>query len=223
MGKRKQLDFVELEKDLREKLAEDGKPAAPDKKFSKTDLWYWSTDRAAYDPKAVVGRKFSSCDEPRSAFYSIPPLENVPTANRVLVVSTKYEGQVLDRVLERVKSAPDSASALEQVRQELYTSGDGKRSLEKGLSVGDLWTEIAQENGEIVRCARMAAFWEKFFGAEKFMDELDKITVPKRMITTGLIRTYGYMGGCTDDVSGRLKEIAEHWKMPVNFITSCAP
>lgn len=71
--------------------------------------------------------------------------------------------------------------------------------------------------------ACVGSFWEQFFGEDKFLDNIDRINVPRAIIGTGSMRNYNAYGGETMDVRERLEEIASAWNIPIQLIESWAP
>lgn len=75
----------------------------------------------------------------------------------------------------------------------------------------------------IAYASRVGTFWEKFFGVDNFLDDVDKRSAPEEIVATGNIRNYNWAGGQTVNISTRLDEIARKYEVPIRFITPFAP
>jgi hypothetical protein len=77
----------------------------------------------------------------------------------------------------------------------------------------------------LVFCARPELFWPKFFRdlraedeEDEFLDE-DNHSLPALIVSAGHMRDYNYpYGGCTIDVSRRIQDIADAWKVPIELV-----
>jgi hypothetical protein len=63
-------------------------------------------------------------------------------------------------------------------------------------------------------CSDIGDFWDAFFGAERFINSIGKLSVPCLIIGTGEMRNHPAMGGETLWVERRLENIAEIWRVP---------
>ena len=177
-----------------------------DAEINRTTLWFWMTDV-----------KPQRCDYPGLFFNSTPPLAEASLGNRILIVGTNREVSDMNYGLEDLGGLM-IACQKHGWSQELVSNAKRAGSVvrevmhEKGIDSQDAkYTYASSTNG----------FWHKFFGKKKFLDSKN-VSIPKLIISTGLIRDYREGAGASENVRERLTEIASSWKIPIEFIPSWA-
>ncbi len=181
-----------LEEKVRKRSAELGHPTRGS--ILRTIMWYYKLFEKDIQRKVQIdpwdGRDF----------YADPPIKNPKSSSRVLVIGTKVE----------VRNIAEMFESPERINENNPPEYNHKaRSRLKKL------IEEARQ-GTVEYCAQLNQFWSAFFGEEDFLD--DPITLPTKMIATGLMRDY--MDGCGmyRHIKERLKEISFTYNVPLEFI-----
>lgn len=174
--------------------------------IDKTMVWIWNTDIFEKEGDYEI-----------VWFNATPPVSEAYSDNRLLLVGTKCEVGDIYYGLEKFGELIEQFSKRE-VRKEIVDTAKRAR-----ISIEEKVNEIGIEMNDLkyTYCATTGIFWEKFFDQERFLDN-PKITVPRAIIATGLIRNYCEGAGSTIDVTDRLKNIADAWNIPIRFISSWA-
>ena len=195
---------------LRKRLNKIGKN---DLKITKTNYWHWLVEKN---------------DFPQQYFYATPPIGEAQQLNRILITGTKVETRDMYDILKGLET-------YQRVMKELQ--GKNQRSSEETKFLPEnqegqtgsgliLATRSLEEYGVAPKydfCGRVGSFWPIFFDEEYFLDNLEKISIPRAIIGTGFMRNYDACGGETRFVGDRLEKIAQEWDIPIQFIDSWAP
>jgi hypothetical protein len=202
---------------LRVALAKAGNP---DNDITKTLLWHWGVEKG---------------DFPESFFYATPPVGQAPIVDRILITGTKVETrdmytilkgmEVYQRVMREIASRHKDASKTLLSTPKRSLAAIETSAMQHGSELSITESALAQYGvaPQYTFSATVGSFWKQFFGIENFLDNMDKITLPKAIIGTGFMRNYSQFGGETMSVRSRLEQIANEWDIPIQITESWAP
>jgi len=180
-----------------------------DTPVTKTSLWQYSVYRQ------------SGCSKDDSIYISRnPPVLEASPSERFLVCSTRSEGNVFNKIFG---NKSDNKLELQEEAKNFLKVFHQKHLPVEDMNVNKIVEirDMAKSGGEIQYCFCTDTFWQNFFNTKYFLDE--PVTIPKRMIATGYLRNYIEGAGETKNCSKRLEKIAHKWKVPIDFVGTCAP
>ena len=195
--------------DLLRRLVEVGRP---DEEITKTMYWRWLVERD---------------DFPEEFFNNTPPIGEAPESDRILIAGTNVETRDMYKILQGLETYQRVRNEIQNRYKMPAENISGIETLlkehDQELIVSTDYLEKYDVQPEYVFSSRVGSFWEDFFGEKDFLDNLDKISIPSAIITTGYMRNRNKYGGQTLNVKERLKEIASAWDIPLKIIKSWAP
>jgi hypothetical protein len=196
-----------LYSELRRVLDGQGKTDIP---VTKTSLWQYSLyKKSGFQDNGIIYLRGN------------PPVSKTGSSKRILVCSTRSESDVLNRIFDK-KLCNNDLELKEEAKNYLnmfhknHLPGEDMNveklaEIRNAIKIGD----------EIHYCFSTDTFWQNFFNSPRFLDE--SVTIPEGMISTGYLRNYIDGAGGTIECSKRLKQIAGKWKVPIDFVGTCAP
>jgi len=165
-----------------------------------TDFWSW----LKANQNAFRGFK--------SSFYNNPPISRARFSNQIMFIGTKaqlpyFSKYMTDAGLMYGMKKRKENSVLLSILHGLLTQNQNQINLG---GVNDFYFEF---------CYRVGNFWEVFFGQEKFIDNIDQVSVPCAIISTGLMQDHSCSEGKAIEAEERLKEIASIWGIPYYYLS----
>ncbi len=181
-----------LEEKVRKRSAELGHPVRGH--VPRTTMWYFKL----FEKDIQRGAHIDPWDG--RDFYADPPVKNPKPSNRFLVAGTKVELRNLAEMFEN----PGEINEGNPPEYDHKARSHLKKLIEE------------TKQGVVEYCSQLNDFWSAFFGEEDFLDK--PMTLPKKMIATGLMRDYlgGY--GMYRHVEERLRKISSTYHIPLELI-----
>ncbi len=140
--------------------------------------------------------------------YSDPYLANVLSSDKILVVGTNIELNVL----EKLKNGEINFDLISSLDDPEIKMNELEKSLEK--------LKISKEK-DIIYNSKVKDFWDAFFFDNKCSNSYEKRAIPKIFITTGYLRGYGINGmNQTFSAPKRLEQIARDYRIEFHLTGS---
>ena len=104
------------------------------------------------------------------------------------------------------------------IRNSILFVGSKPQNWDLEEHLASLGQEQALTSDKIEYGVTSGIFWRNFFGQEMFLDT-DQISKPAGIYTTGIMRAYDGKYGMTIPVEDRLREIADHFGIPIRVFS----
>jgi len=184
---------------MRKKMDEVGNKNKP---LDLTNLWYWLKEEG------------DIAHDPRVWFYGDPPISHARLSNRILFTGTSSQLRHLCKSM--IEAGYKRVSNKVQIGN--GPGSDVMLSMFQAILAHINIPDVENFHSEF--CSHVGDFWSQFFDQDKFMDNIDQVSIPCIIVGTGSMRNYNYIGGETLCVRNRLIEIANMWQIPCYFLPS---